>query len=455
MSVGPEAQLHFQRGNAAFKQRAYEEAAIHYSRAIQIASDFGDALFNRAQVHRKLRNPKAAIADFERALPLLPRNAAAFLSYGEFLLMLRRPLQALSPLGRAAQLQPDLVAAHTRLGSTLRALLRPQEALVAFEKALSLAPGDRGLTVQKATCQLMSGDFTNGWRTYEARIEFNSRFGRRGFAQPAWLGESDIAGKTILVHAEQGLGDTLQFCRYLPLLEAAGAHVLFAPQLPLKSLMRSLSSSVDIVDIDDPALRFDVHCRLLSLPLAFGTTLDTVPAKTPYLTAEPTRVGAWRQKLGSQGMKIGVCWQGSSEGQRLGRSFAPDAFAGIASVPGVRLIGLQRGNDPKQLDLAQAAAIEMAGDYFAKGEDDFLDAAAIIKACDLIITADTATLHLAGALNHSVWAPLNANADWRWGTEGSKSSWYPSLRLFRSTQFDNLQDAFSEMEEILRGDAAS
>ncbi len=449
MPVGPEAQLHFQRGNAAFKQQTYDEAATQFTHAIALAPEFGKAFFNRAQAHRRLGDIDGALADYRQGLSLETGDAAAHFAFGEFLVALRRPQEALEPLERAAALRPDWPHAHVRLALTLRMLRRPLDAMAAFDGALALNPGDAETLAQKATCELMAGRYEAGWRSYEARIDFATHFQRVGFAQPLWLGDSDIAGKTILVHAEQGLGDTLQFCRYVLLLERAGAHVLFAPQPPLKGLMRSLSPSARIVDVDDPDLQFDVHCRLLSLPLALGATAQTLPAQTPYLAAETDRTALWKQRVGSHGFKIGVCWQGSIQGQRLGRSFAPVALTGIGAIEGVRLIGLQRGADPQQPALAAAAGIAMAGDYFASGDEDFLDAAAIIDSCDLVITADTSILHLAGALNRPVWTPLNPNADWRWLTDGADSPWYPSLRLFRTDRFD-LTEAFAEMERKLR-----
>ena len=450
MSVEPEAQLYFQRGNAAFRRQTYEEAAALFTQAIAIAPNFGKAFFNRAQTYRRLGDIDAALADYRKGLSLETQDAAAHLAFGEFLVALRRPQEALEPLEYAVTLRPDWPHAHVRLALTLRMLRRPIDAIAAFDQALVLTPNDPETLAQKATCELMAGRYEAGWRSYEARIDFSTRFQRTGFTQPLWLGDSDIASKTILVHAEQGLGDTLQFCRYIPLLERAGARVLFAPQTPLKRLMRSLSPTACIVDADDLGLEFDLHCRLLSLPLAFETTVRSIPAQTPYLAAEPARTAHWRARLGPEGFKIGVCWQGSLQGQKLGRSFAPAALGGIGAIDGVRLIGLQRGADPQQPVLAAAAGIEMAGDYFAGGEDDFLDVAAIIDNCDLIITADTATLHLAGALNRPVWAPLNPNADWRWLTDGADSPWYPSLRLFRTERYDGLEDAFAQMEQALR-----
>lgn len=450
MPVGPEAQLHFQRGNAAFKQRTFDEAVTQFTQAIALAPEFGKAFFNRAQAHRRLGDIDAALADYRRGLSLETQDAAAHFAFGEFLVALQRPQEALEPLRRAATLRPDWPHVHVRLALTLRMLRRPIDAIAAFDRALALKPDDAETLVQKATCELMAGRYKAGWRSYEARIDFRTHFQRFGFSAPLWLGDTDIAGKTILVHAELGLGDTLQFCRYLPLLEQAGACVLFAPQPPLKGVMRSLSPSIQIVDVDDSRLQFDVHCRLLSLPLAFQTTAQTVPARTPYLAAEPARIAQWKHRLGPLGFKIGVCWQGSPQGQRLGRSFPPSALAGIGAIEGVRLIGLQRGADPQQPALASAAGIEIAGDYFANGEEDFLDAAAIIENCDMVITADTSILHLAGALNCPVWAPLNPNADWRWLTEGNASPWYPSLRLFRTSRFERLEEAFAGMEGLLR-----
>jgi tetratricopeptide (TPR) repeat protein len=450
MSTDDEARLHFSAGNAAFRQEHYEDALVAFSRTVALAPNNAGVRFNRALTYRRLGRLEEAIAEYRFALSLQPGHAERHFNFGVFLVSLQRPQEALESLERAVALKPDWPQALVRLALTLRMLRRPAEAVAAFDRALALNPDDRVVRVQKATCELMDGRYEAGWRTYEARTRDDPHHPQFKFSQPIWRGETDIAGKTILVHSELGLGDTLQFCRYIPMLEAVGATVMFAPQPPLKDLMRSLSDSVQMVDAADPSLQFDVHGRLLSLPLAFETRLDSVPNSTPYLAAEPECVARWRQRLGSTGFKIGVCWQGSPAGQMLGLSFPPDSLAAIGAMENVRLISLQRGMDPAQPALAAAAGIEVPGDYFDLSANAFLDVAAMIEICDLVISTDSAILHLAGALNQTAWAPLHPNADWRWLADGTETPWYPSMRLFRTTRFDNLDETFRQMEGVLK-----
>ncbi len=265
-----------------------------------------------------------------------------------------------------------------------------------------------------------------------------------------WTGERDPSGKTILVHWEQGLGDTIQACRYLKLLEQAGARVLFAPQKALRALMRSLSESIEIVDADDASLAFDFHCPLMSLPLAFKTALHSIPAGGPYLSADPQRVERWASRLRGPGFRIGVAWLGSAFGASVGRSAPLAEFRRLAQTPGVRLISLQKGQAGEPLaEPPEGVKVECLGDGFDEGESAFLDTAAVMKVVDLVISVDTAAAHLAGALGVPAWVAVKSVPDWRWLLQRSDSPWYPTIRLFRQKSAGDWRGVFAEIESAL------
>jgi hypothetical protein len=241
-----------------------------------------------------------------------------------------------------------------------------------------------------------------------------------------------LCGRSILLHSEQGLGDTIQFCRYATLLQQRGAHVVLSVQSQLYRLLRTIGPTIEIVAEGAEGPATDYHCPLLSLPAAFGTTIDSIPASLPYLSAEPQRVMCWRQRLGAEGFKVGICWQGSTGKVDVGRSFPLATLHPLSTIPGVRLISLQKHLGCEQLHTLPAAMqLEVLGDEFDPGPDAFLDTAAVMQSLDLIVTSDTVIAHLSGALARPTWVALKQVPDWRWLLERTDSPWYPTLRLFR------------------------
>jgi hypothetical protein len=358
---------------------------------------------------------------------------------------LRRFEAAAEGYRRTIELQADHFEAYNNLGGVLVETLHLDEAIAAFDAALSLRPDDADAHYNKSAALLLRGEFDAGWKAYEHRKRQAIPLGARSFKPPVWLGDREIAGKTILVHGEQGLGDTIQFSRYVKLLEREGARVLFAPQTSLLGLMKGLDAEAALVDVDDASLKFDLHCPLLSLPLALDTRLDTIPSYDRYLRADPDRVATWRSRLGP-GFKIGLAWNGSAFGASVGRSAPRSLFAGLLR-PGVRLISLQKavdGGTPSSDD-----AIETLGVEFDAGRDAFVDAAAVIECLDLVISVDTATAHLAGALGARVWIALKRSPDWRWLLDRSDSPWYPTARLFRQRATDDWSAVFTDMSAAL------
>jgi hypothetical protein len=239
------------------------------------------------------------------------------------------------------------------------------------------------------------------------------------------------------------------------MLVKVGARVLFAPHKKLRRLVSSVSDDMEIVDVDDRNLDFDYHVPLMSLPLAFQTTLESVPSDCPYLFADPDRIRHWRDRLGSKGFKIGICWQGSRNKIDFGRSFPLSLFEGLSKIEGVRLVSLHRGDGEAQLaDLPDGMVVETLGEDFDVGAEAFLDTAAVMKCCDLVITSDTAVAHLAGALGVRSWVGLKHVPDWRWMLDREDSPWYPTVRLFRQRSRGDWPSVFDDMTKALLAEMA-
>ena len=451
---------------------------------------------NRANALHRLGRGPDAIAACQEALRLDRGSAEAQHILGHVLSDLGRGGEALGAYREAARRKPGLFDIHNNLGVALRNAGRLEEAEQALREALRREPGEPGVTANLANVLkelgrvadaevllrdalrarpddpalhynlglllLLAGKFREGWAGYEARSRTGA-VAHPTFAQPLWMGEA-LHGRTLLVHAEQGLGSVIQFCRYLPLVQERGGdagRVIFQVPPRLARLLGTLRGGQRIVAMGEPLPQLDLVCPLLSLPGVFATTPDTVPNAVPYLAAEPDRVVRWRDRLGAHGFKIGITWQGNPTSQaELGRSIPLKHYLALAQVPGMRLISLQKHDGLDQFaQLPDGAPIETLGDGFDAGTDAFLDAAAVIESLDLVITSDTSIAHLAGALGRPVWVALQHVPDWRWmlprsntvaetaeaartagaapyspASTSADTPWYPTMRLFRQTQ---------------------
>jgi tetratricopeptide (TPR) repeat protein len=455
LSVDPTVAIaHGNLGNALRRLGRFDEALARYDAALALAPQDASIRVNRGAVLRDLGRLDEAVESYDAAIALNPNDAEAFSNRGVALRDLAKPEAALESFDRALALQPKFAEAWSNRGNALHDLARFSEAIADHERAIAIKPDYADAYWNRGQTLLLLGDFETGWMDYERRKLKDPPVANRIYPQPFWFGAQDYQGKTVLIHAEQGLGDTIQFCRYVLPLEAMGVKVLFAPQRPIRALMKSLSPTVEIVDADDAALRFDYHWPLMSLPLTFGTRLATIPASAPYLSAEPDRVARWRERIGADGFRIGVSWRGSSGRISLERAFPPSAFAAIAALPGVRLFSLQKGEGEADLAAHSGLAIEqLVG--LDEGPDAFLDTAAVMQALDLVITCDTAIAHLAGALGRPTWVPLKHVPDWRWLLGRGDSPWYPTLRLFRQETRGDWAPVFAAMEAALRAHLAS
>jgi tetratricopeptide (TPR) repeat protein len=473
-----EADSHEMRGDVLMRMGRPQEALASFDRAIALDPARASAHNDRGTALAMLARPQEALESHERAIALEPAMASAHNNRGTALAALKRPAEALKCHEKALALDPDSATAHSNRGGALADLGRYEEALASVDHALTLMPFtqaysnrgnflyelkrfdealesyDRAIAINpdwdeahfgKSLALLVQGRFAEAWPEYEWRKRRGHEDVFHALGRPTWSGREDLKGKTIFVEAEQGLGDTVQFCRYLPMLADLGAHVILTAQESLIGLLKSLDPRVTILPTGTVPPEFDYHIALLSLPLAFGTELATIPAKIPYLGADPARAAAWRDKIGEAGFKIGICWQGSYISAV--RSLPLLIFEPLARLPGVRLISLQKGDGTEQLEtLPPGMTVEQLGEGFPK---DFDDTAGAMMALDLIISCDTSVAHLAGALGRPTWVALRYANDWRWLLERRDSPWYPGMRLFRQPRQGDWAGAFAEIHSEL------
>lgn len=420
------ADLRYNLANALLSAGRAAEAEAEYRTALARAPDHVGANNNLGNALRNQGRHDEALGPYQAALRARPDFAGTLNNVASTLLALHRPDEAMPLLQRAIALQPDYAEACNNLGGALLALDRPGEAITWFQAAAAADPDLAQARFGAALALLAEGDYTAGWRAYASRWE-DPRFcdDAPDYGTPIWTGAGDIAGQRMLLHAEQGLGDTIQFARYAPILRAAGAIVVLQVQAPLLDLLAPLAD--EIVAAGDPIPAHDLRCPLLSLPHALGTTLATVPAQNPYLHAEPARIVAWRARLGAHPVRprVGIVFSGSPDNpdDALRSISAADL---IAALPGAELHVVQR--DVRAADMAVLAANPEVRRHRPGG---FAEIAALLECLDLVVSVDTAIAHLAGALGRPVWVLLQFAADFRWLRGRADSPWYPTARLFR------------------------
>jgi tetratricopeptide (TPR) repeat protein len=435
------------RGNALKDLKRLDEALASYDKAIALKPDYARAYSNRGVALNDLKRFSEAIASCDKAIALNPAYAEAYNHRGNALKNLKRLDEAIVSYDNAIALKPDYAEAFGNRGNALKDLKRLDDALASYDNAIALKPDYADASWNKALAYLRTRRFDVGWRDYEARKRKKMPVANRTYAKPLWLGDSDISGKRILVHWEQGLGDTIQFCRYIKMLEDAGATVIFAPQTSLKVLMRSLAAKAQLADADDPTLSFDFHCPLMSLPLAFKTDLATIPRAKNYLSALDDKVMTWAHRLGEKTKpRVGVVWSGSAENAvDDDRSIELEIFRQVFDER-FQFVSLQKDVRDKDKAWLENAKIP----YFGDALDDFTDTAALCHVMDLVISVDTSVAHLAAALGKAVWVLLPWFADWRWMLDRDDSPWYPSMRLFRQKIRGDWDGVFQRIEQELR-----
>jgi tetratricopeptide (TPR) repeat protein len=448
-------QAHFGRGSLLQRLERFDDAIGSYDKAISLNPAYAEAYSGRGDALYARSRLDDALASYDRAIELKPNHADAHGGRGNVLGKLARLDDALTSYDRAISMNPASAFAHYNRGCVLRQLRRIDEAILSYDRALTLEPDFAVAHHNRAVALLQTGQMEAGFGAYEWRKKCPDFDDPRYRLQRAWSGEQDISGKTLFIYPELYLGDMIQFCRYARMAEKIGARVVLAAPDSLHGLLRTLGPSIELLSGDATPATFDYQCALLSLPLAFRDKRQSVSAQVPYLRAEEERVARWKAAIGSNGFKLGVCWQGSTlpYAFSMQRSFPLQELRGLSRLRGVRLISLQKHDGLEQLESLPAdMAVETLGPDFDAGPDAFLDAAAAMACCDLIITADTAVAHLAGALGVKTWVALPYVADWRWLLEGEGSPWYPTMRLFRQTAPGDWQGVFAAMETALKAE---
>ena len=426
----------------------YEEAETACRRAIQLKPELAEAWCNLSSVlHHRGQFPAAETAA-RQALCLKPDHPESLNNLGNALQDNGHIEEAIDCYRHALQVQPDYPDALKNLGNALTAQQQLAEAISAYDQALALKPDHPGVRLNRAMALLLSGNFREGWREYEWRWK-NKQYYTRHFSQPLWDGR-DLTGKTILLHAEQGLGDTIQFVRYAPLVKTSGGRVVLECQPRLMPLLQPLAPEFGIDQLlpaGAPLPHFDVQAPLLSLPYLFRTTLETIPGTTPYLHVSPELTGKWRKRIEDyttpeKPFRVGLVWAGNSQNPSdRTRSLDAHQLRFLAATPRVRFFNLQREayTLPEELD---AVSIEQSA-------GSILDTAAIVLNLHLVISVDTMVAHLAGALGVPVWNLLRYVPDWRWMTKGETTPWYSTMRLYRQARRGDWTSVLNQVREAL------
>ena len=473
-----DAQALYNRGNTLQKLGRFEQALESYQRALAVGPDFAEAFNNRGVALQKLGRSEEALESYEQALAVTPEYAEALNNRGNTLQELGRFQEALESykqalavrleyaealdnlgncfraLGRfdeamecheqALAVRPDFAEAFYNRGNTLRDLRRFDEAMESFQRALALKPDFAKGQVNRAYLLLLTGRFSEGYQVHEWRRKEHSWTGR-SLSGPEWRKGEPCPGR-LLIYAEQGLGDTIQFSRFACSIAANGKEVFLEVQSPLGGLLGGLEG-VSVVRYGETLPQYDAHLPLMSLPHVLGVTPEALPRNFPYLFAEPARVEAWAKRLPTGQFRVGIVWQGNPDGYvDKGRSIPLPCFAPLCRIPGLRLISLQKNRGIEQLaDLPPRMRVETLGAEFDAGPDAFLDTAAVMMNLDLVISSDTAAAHLAGALGCSVWIVLRHVPDWRWMIDREDTPWYPTARLFRQTRHGDWDEVFQRI----------
>ena len=422
-----------------------DEAIASLTQAIRLKPDHAQAHGYLGAVLVKQRKFEDAVASFRRALELQPLFAEAHNELGIALSAQGEFDQAIACCRRAVELKPDFAEAHSNLGAFLERQGDIDAAAACYGRAVELKPDFVEAHINRGKTLIQLGQFAEGWSEYEWRWQ---RLYRPPRSQPAWDG-SPARGRTLLIDAEQGLGDTLQFVRYVPLLEGQGAKVIVESQRALMPLLSQ--SGYHVIPPGGPLPSYDLHAPLMSLPHFFKTTLASVPAQVPYLSAGAALSEHWRHKLkGVRGMKVGIVWQVSPNTAQPWRAIPLAVFERLAKLAGVRLVSLQKGLGCEEIaGIADRFSLLDFGPQLDDASGPFMDTAALMTQLDLVITADTATAHLAGGLGVPVWVALPYLACWRWVRARTDSPWYPTMRLFRQDRPGDWDGVFQRIEKEL------
>ena len=444
------AEVYSNKANLLQELKQFDAAIANYDQAIQLNPNYFEAFSNRGNALRKAKFYEAAMASHNEAIRLNPLYAEAYSNRGNVYLHLKQLDKAFADFEQAISLKPQFTQAHINLGIAFERLEQFDAAIGCWDKAISIDSECADAYFNKSLLKILLGEYEEGWACYEWRWKALEDSSRK-FEQPLWLGNESIEDKTILIHAEQGLGDSIQFCRYIAMIEALNPQeiILGVPET-LLPLLSTLKNKVTLIDRSESIPEFDLHCPMMSLPHAFKTSVTTIPAETPYLYANEDKAKVWQDKLGNKtNPRVGIVWSGSTAHDNdHNRSLLLKQIAPILALPfefhclqkEIRsvdletLMGLQEHHGLRQ---HQASLV------------DFSDTAALLENMDLVITVDTAVAHLAGAMGKKVFVLLAYAPDYRWMLNRHDSPWYPTATLFRQPKLDDWDDVVNQVKLAL------
>ena len=445
-------QAHNGLGLALVQQGKLESAILAWQRAIQLKGDFAEAHANLGAALAQQKKYSEAATILRKAVALSPRFPPAHNNLANVLSELEETDEAIAHWESAIELEPNYFDALTNLGKTLQMRGERQRAMELLDRAVAIKPEDPDARFLRGLALLLQGNLLGGFADYTYRLhckEFDLH--NRTFPQPEWNGRDDIAGKTFLIHTEQGLGDSIQFVRYAPLLAERGATVIVECPPDLADLLRTVPGVSQVIPRPSAPPAFDVHAAVLELPRLFQTTLETVPANVPYVSADQGRIARWLDVLQAdpQTNRIGLVWSGNPKhANDHNRSIPLREFEPLVDLAGLNFFSLQKG--PAAGQQADSTLRLKLIDHTARLHD-FADTAALIDRLELVITVDTAVAHLSGALGKPTWLLLPRVPDWRWMLDRADSPWYPTMRLFRQTEADDWSTVIAQVVEALRG----
>jgi tetratricopeptide (TPR) repeat protein len=435
-------------GLACAAQSRHVEAIENLRQALAVRPDYADALQNLGTQYQALDRFDEALASYRAAVALKPASPVAHNNMGNALLAIGDLEGSLAAYQKAIALDPGYADAYSNLGNLLQTLGRLDESVAAYDKALVLNPGATGVRWNKAFGLLLKGDYAAGWPLAEARWEMvDPSRTLAGLRTPPWLGVGDVRRRSILLHHEQGLGDTLQMLRYVPLLAARGARVIVRVPASLSAVAATVPGVAQVVVEDATLPPFDLHCPFMSLPLAFRTTLATVPSNVPYLSAPEPALTAWGKRLGPRARRrIGLAWSGAAAHRNdRHRSIGLQPLLALLHVD-AEFVSLQKEYVP-----ADEALLKADGRVrdFSADLADFAETAGLVEQLDLVISVDTSVAHLAGGMGKPVWLLLPFAPDYRWMLGRADSPWYPGMRLFRQPVFGDWAGVVREVAAAL------
>jgi tetratricopeptide (TPR) repeat protein len=442
------AEVHNNLGNCLQEKGDFQAAINYYRRAIELKPEFFQGYNNLGIALKEQNELDTAINSYQSAIELNPEYAEAYSNLGNALKDKGELEEAAVCHRRALELKPDFAAAHSNLGNALQEMGNLTAALESHQRSIDLEPDFVEAHWNKSLLLLLMGNFRQGFELYEYRwLRKTKKNSVRSFVFPLWLGIEDLKGKTIILHCEQGFGDTIQFCRYVKLVKDLGAKVTLELDAELFDLLHDLSGADEIIKTGEELPLYDFHCPIMSLPLALGTELDSIPSPTKYLAAEEIAKKKWFEKLGQKTkLRVGIAWSGSPTHKNdHNRSVELKEF--IDYLPAnIEYVSLQKDlrendvkllkNNPKIIDCSS-------------GWDNFSDTAALCDLMDIIITVDTSVAHVAGALGKNTWVMLSFFADWRWMEKRSDSPWYESVKLYRQSSRRNWEGVFEKVKNDL------